>query len=62
MKKLSVSLIACIILTALLCYQCSVRDGKVTLDIAAKPFEKLSDYHFFKGKLADLLPNSGLLP
>lgn len=62
MKKLSASAIACCCLSALFFYQCSMRDGKVTLDIGATPFEKLSDYHFFSGNLADLLPNEGVLP
>jgi uncharacterized repeat protein (TIGR03806 family) len=37
-------------------------DGKVALDVAAKPFELLSEYHFFKGKMHDLLPNGRTLP
>lgn len=34
--------------------------GKVTINEEA--FEKLSDYHFFTGRLADLQPNKGVLP
>ena len=35
--------------------------GKVALDIAAKPFEMLSQYNFFKGALKDLQPNDRVL-
>lgn len=37
-------------------------DGPVMLDVAAKPFELLSQYHFFKGNTHDLKPNARLLP
>jgi hypothetical protein len=36
--------------------------GKVALDIAAKPFEQLSQYNFFKGTLNQLLPNDRIMP
>ena len=35
--------------------------GKVALDVAAKPFEQLSQYNFFKGTLKDLLPNDRIV-
>jgi uncharacterized repeat protein (TIGR03806 family) len=41
--------------------QCSTSDGTVQMDIEAEPFEKLSQYNFFTGKLADLHPNEGVL-
>ena len=36
--------------------------GKVSLDIAAKPFETLSQYNFFKGTLKNLTPNERIQP
>ena len=42
--------------------QCGKDDGSVNLDINKKAFDKLSQYHFFKGKISDLLPNEGVLP
>ncbi len=32
------------------------------VDLANLPYENLSDYNFFKGNLADLSPNDGVLP
>lgn len=40
----------------------STSRGEVTINFGEKPFEKLSDYHFFKGNLADLKPNDRVLP
>lgn len=34
----------------------------VVLDVAKQPFEKLSEYGFFKGKVSDLLPNERVIP
>lgn len=34
----------------------------VDLDIDAYPYEKLSDYHFFTGELADQIPNERVVP
>jgi uncharacterized repeat protein (TIGR03806 family) len=47
-----------------MCYvaSCTPGGGKVQLDVSAKPFELLSQYHFFKGKLHDLLPNDKIIP
>ena len=36
--------------------------GGVQLDIAKKPFERLSEYRFFIGEIKNLQPNDGLLP
>ena len=41
--------------------QCATSDGTVQMDINAKPFEKLSQYHFFTGKLANLQANENVL-
>ena len=62
MKKISVLLIGLLILSSAIFYQCKMENGRVTLDVNAKPFEKLSDYHFFIGKMSDLLPNGRVLP
>lgn len=35
---------------------------KVNVDSNAKPFEKLSEYHFFKGDIKNLEPNDRVLP
>lgn len=42
--------------------QCNTMDQKVNLDVSAKPFEFLSDYHFFSGNPIDFLPNKGVIP
>ena len=34
----------------------------VTVDLAAPVFQTLSEYHFFKGTIAELLPNDGVVP
>lgn len=62
MKKTIVllSLIGCFIL--LFFNQCKIGNKAVAMDVAAKPFEKLSDYHFFKGVLKNLEPNDRVLP
>ena len=36
--------------------------GKLMLDYTQPAFEKLSEYNLFTGKMADLVPNEGLLP
>ena len=41
---------------------CSSSSKGVQLDISKPAFEKLSDYHFFEGKLSDLKPTEGVLP
>lgn len=45
----------------LLLTQCG-NPASVNLDVEAVPFKKLSDYHFFKGDLAQLTPNGGVWP
>ena len=37
-------------------------NGKVSLNVSEKPFELLSDYHFFKDDLKALIPNEKVLP
>ena len=37
-------------------------NAKVASNIIGKPFENLSEYHFFKGNLKDLSPNEKVLP
>lgn len=39
-----------------------MQSNKVMLDVAAKPFEMLSQYNFFKGALKDLVPNERIMP
>ncbi len=41
--------------------QCAFETSKAIV-IPEKPYEKLSDYHFFTGNLADLQPNERVLP
>ncbi len=62
MKKLSAILILICFSCLIIFNQCKVSNGKVTLDVNAKPFEKLSEYNFFKGKISDLIPNDKVLP
>lgn len=50
------------IFSALVFIQCKQQNKNVHVDINSKPFEKLSEYHFFKGKISDLIPNEGVLP
>lgn len=47
----------------LIVYQCKLQtSNNVVLDITQQPFEKLSQYHFFKGKISDLIPNDRVIP
>ena len=62
MKKLSVILFLICVSSLIIFNQCKISNGKVTLDVNAKPFEKLSEYNFFKGTLKDLIPNDRVLP
>jgi uncharacterized repeat protein (TIGR03806 family) len=42
---------------------CNVKKStSVVLDVAAKPFEKLSDYNFFAGVMNELKPNPHVIP
>ncbi len=38
------------------------RTAGVVLDVAAKPFDKLSDYNFFTGVISELKPNTNVTP
>ena len=38
------------------------KNSPVTLDLASVPYQNLSDYNFFGGKMADLNPVEGVLP
>lgn len=52
-----------ILYLSLITYQCkTATNSNVQVDINNKPFEKLSEYNFFKGKMSDLIPNEGVLP
>lgn len=62
MKKLSAILILICFSCLLIFNQCKVSNGKVTLDVNAKPFGKLSEYNFFTGALKNLTPNDKVLP
>ncbi|MFN8283038.1 MAG: SO2930 family diheme c-type cytochrome [Chitinophagales bacterium] len=62
MKKLTAILVLISFSSLIIFNQCKTTDGKVTVDINAKPFEKLSEYHFFKGTMKDLVPNDKVLP
>ena len=50
------------ILSILFFNQCNISNKKVSMNVDAKPFEKLSEYHFFKGNIKDLIPNNKVLP
>jgi uncharacterized repeat protein (TIGR03806 family) len=41
---------------------CLESDGKVQASADATPFERLSDYHFFKTPMSKLVPNDRVLP
>src|SRR6478609_4393001 len=62
MKKFSIILILLLCTCIVIFNQCKISNAKVTVDIDAKPFEKLSEYHFFKGDLKELIPNDRVLP
>ncbi len=46
----------------LLYNQCTNNSGLVRVEIDESPFEKLSEYQFFVGALANLEPNEGVVP
>ena len=60
MKKWA--LISFLTLPLLILNVCSPRTSEVVVLIDNPPFEKLSDYHFFRGKLSNLIPNNRVLP
>lgn len=41
---------------------CNPDNGSVRVNIDQKAFEHLSEYHFFKGKISELLPNENVVP
>lgn len=43
-------------------FACNQETPPIVLDFEKVPYEKLSDYHFFKGDIHDLVPNKRLLP
>lgn len=47
---------------ALLIVSCKQVSDNAKVQIEEKAYDKLSDYHFFTGKLSDLQPNQGVLP
>lgn len=51
-----------LVLAMLLFQSCRFVSGEVTLGASTKPFEKLSEYHFFKGEMNLLQPNKQVLP
>ena len=62
MKKLVGSIILLFCFVSLLVFNQCKTNNEVTVDVKAKPFEKLSDYHFFKGTISELLPNDKVIP
>ncbi|MEZ5037119.1 MAG: SO2930 family diheme c-type cytochrome [Chitinophagales bacterium] len=42
--------------------QCKTKSKAVILYQEGTPFQKLSEYNFFKGKISDLIPNENVLP
>lgn len=54
-------LLALIILTVSGCEQVT-ETPPVMPDFSRLPYEKLSDYHFFTGKLSDFIPNKRVIP
>ncbi|HMU97628.1 MAG TPA: SO2930 family diheme c-type cytochrome [Chitinophagales bacterium] len=51
-------LIVCLLIFA----QCKTKSKTVNLYQDGTPFQKLSEYNFFKGKISDLIPNESVLP
>jgi uncharacterized repeat protein (TIGR03806 family) len=60
--KTKITLFLIGLISILLLNQCKVKNNNVLVDITSKPFLKLSEYNFFKGKMSDLIPNEGVLP
>lgn len=58
--KLLLTTLFCTLTLAFLVSNCQPVERSV--QVADQPFEKLSDYHFFKGPLAQLEPNDRVLP
>lgn len=65
MKSIVRKLFFFILPSLFICYIISCnfkKSATVVLDIAAKPFEKLSDYNFFSGVMNEIKPNERILP
>ncbi|MBP6732457.1 MAG: hypothetical protein KA149_10385 [Chitinophagales bacterium] len=65
MKRTPQILLAYTVATFLIVYAVSCnlkKSSAVVLDVAAKPFEKLSDYNFFAGVMNELKPNALVVP
>ena len=50
------------IICLLIFAQCKTKSKAVILYQEGTPFQKLSEYNFFKGKISDLIPNENVLP
>lgn len=61
MKNITLTILAISSIT-LIFSQCSNSAKPVSVEIDEPPYVRLSQYHFFKGKLADLSPNDGVVP
>jgi uncharacterized repeat protein (TIGR03806 family) len=64
MKKVMKFVLPICVFAAVIMYSvsCNTAGGKVALDVAAKPFEKLSEYNFFTGVINQLKPNLRVIP
>lgn len=68
MKSLNKFLLSAVLLLAILYYSCSQKKNAADLTqqavsaIADFGLEKLSQYNFFKGNIADLIPADGVIP
>ncbi len=62
MKRTKLYFLAIPFLFTIYLVSCNFLKSKVALDITAKPFEKLSEYHFFEGTINELKPNARVLP
>lgn len=60
MKKF-ISLLVLVVISSIIFIQCKTQPKGVTF-YTDKPYEKLSQYNFFKGNTSDLVPNEGVLP
>lgn len=61
-RKSIVSLIVLVPFVVFIFSQCRQRPAGVTLDVAEPAYEHLSDYHFFKDDIKNLIPNEGVVP
>jgi uncharacterized repeat protein (TIGR03806 family) len=65
MKYIVKSILLIILPVVFIAYMvsCNLKNAtKVVLDISAKPYEKLSEYHFFSGDMKELMPNARVIP